>query len=296
MKVSNFKKRLSRLRRSARTVSLTLLLLALATPAPAQVADNLDHTDETIEIDASDGIEWLRDEKVYIARGDARAVIGDLQVFSDIMKAHYRTEGEGSEIYLIEIVGNVRLVTPGEEIFADYGSYDLTDERVEFTGEDLRLESRENADRLTARDSLEYHRNERLAVARGDAHVLRDEEEIWADVLFAHFEPNPEGDLEVARVEADGNVRIRSKGDYAAGDKAVYYVQEERATLEGNVKVTRGEHQLNGAFAEVNLATGVSRLTGAAPGSETEGRVQGLILPKAVKGNDEDDGESKQGE
>jgi lipopolysaccharide export system protein LptA len=264
------------------------LVAAFLTSAEAQVAKGLDEQEQTIEIDASEGIEWLRDEKVYIARGDVRAVIGDLEVLAKVMKAHYHSDGENGEIYLIEIEGSVQLVTPGEKVYADYGRYDLVEERVELTGEGLRLESRKNSDRLSARDVLEYHRRERLAVARGDARVRRDEKEIRADVLYAYFEPNAEGDLEVARVEASGNVEIRSKGDYAAGDRAVYYAGEDRATLEGDVKVTRGENQLNGAFAEVNMATGVSRLTGGAPGSEKQERVKGIILPRSIRENDED--------
>ena len=44
--------------------------------------------------------------------------------------------------------------------------------------------------------------------------------------------------------------------------------------LVGNVRITRGQNQLAGAKAEVNLKTGISRLL-----SGDAGHVEGLIVP-----------------
>ncbi|MDX1400960.1 MAG: hypothetical protein R3245_03475, partial [Kiloniellales bacterium] len=68
----------------------------------------------------------------------------------------------------------------------------------------------------------------------------------------------------------------------ASGEEAVYYVESERATLSGNVEITRGENRLLGEFAEIDLAAGTSRLTGGTDASGKPKRVQGLILPRAV--------------
>ena len=48
------------------------------------------------------------------------------------------------------------------------------------------------------------------------------------------------------------------------------------------MKITRDNNQLNGEYAEVNLATGISKLLGSVPGDAgSKGRVDALILPKA---------------
>jgi lipopolysaccharide export system protein LptA len=47
------------------------------------------------------------------------------------------------------------------------------------------------------------------------------------------------------------------------------------ARLLGNVRITRGDNQINGREAIVNLRTGVARLV-SAPGA----RVQGLVVPQ----------------
>src|SRR5262249_58577797 len=52
-----------------------------------------------IEIEAEAGIEWRRNEKQYIARGNATAKRGDLTVHADTLTAHYRDEAaDGSPI------------------------------------------------------------------------------------------------------------------------------------------------------------------------------------------------------
>ncbi len=57
-------------------------------------------------------------------------------------------------------------------------------------------------------------------------------------------------------------------------DKGVYIPDTGIARLAGNVHLTRGQNQLNGDEALINLRTGVSTL------SRTPGRrVEGLVVP-----------------
>ena len=45
-----------------------------------------------IEINADDGIEWQRDARAYIARGNARAVQGDVAIHAETLIAYYRDQ------------------------------------------------------------------------------------------------------------------------------------------------------------------------------------------------------------
>lgn len=263
-----------------------LLLAAQVLAAPplsAQGLGGLAEGDEPLEVTAEEGIEWYREERIYIARGNARAVSGTTEVFADLLKAHYReAETGGSEIYLIEAVGAVRIETPSEIVYGDQAQYILDQEVVVLRGRDLKFVSRDGRDTITARDSLEYWRGREIAVARGDAQAVHEDKQINADVLVAHFEAEEGDKQDVRQVDADGNVRLRTPTDFVVGDKGIYYVKQELARLQGDVKITRDNNQLNGEYAEVNLATGVSKLLGSAPGdAKTKGRVDALILPKA---------------
>jgi lipopolysaccharide export system protein LptA len=270
---------------------LPALLLAAALalpgqPAVAQSVESLRESDQPLEINAEDGIEWNRNDKTYIARGNARAASGDVEVLADTLTAYYREPGEGeqgeTEIFLLEATGNVRINSPEGSVYGDKGRYKLDEQIFVMTGEDLRLVSKDDV--VTARDSLEYWEGQRKAVARGKAHATHEDKQIKADVLTANFQENAEGDLEVHRIDAVGNVEIMTAKEYARGRKGVYFVDQERAELEGDVKITQGENQLDGNYAEVDMATGISKLLGARPGSvEQPTQVKALVLPRANK-------------
>jgi lipopolysaccharide export system protein LptA len=152
-------------------------------------------------------------------------------------------------------------------------------------GDNLRLEGEQ--DTITARDSLEYWETKNMAVARGEATAVREDKRIQADVLSAHFEPDAQDDLTLTRIDAFGNVRIATATEFARGERGVYYVDREFATLTGSVKITREDNQMNGEYAEVDMKTGVSRLLAGAPGTKTTTRVRGLIVPKRKPQTDE---------
>ena len=305
-----------------RAVALALLLaLAAAAPAAAQGLVGGQSGDGPLKIDAEDGIEWRRDEQVYIARGNASASRGDVTVYADRLVAHYRdTQGGGgqqdggsggsgvsgtggTEIYRIEAIGSVRIVDDRAVAQGDKGVYDLDQQVVVLTGEDLQFET--DQETITATDSLEYWQGRDLAVARGDATAVRGDRRIQAAVLAARFAPQDgegtaqqasagsaaDGDRpqQITRIEAFDNVRISTPQEYARGDRGVYNTRTEIATLTGNVRLTRGENQLNGGWGQVNLKTGVSRLLGAPPDSGEKRRVNALLAPDSARNADVSD-------
>jgi lipopolysaccharide export system protein LptA len=267
-----------------------------------------------LEINASDGIEWRRDEQVYIARGDASASRGGVTVYGDRLIAHYRqTDADrggsaaqeggaglstgGTEIYRVEAVGSVRIVDERAATRGDKAVYDLDQQVIVITGDDLRFET--DRETITAEESLEYWQARDLAVARGGAKATRDDRVIRADVLAARFAPQQDGGddqsgddqsgddqsarKEIERIEAFDNVRISTPNEFARGDRGVYNTRTEIATLTGNVRITRGENQLNGGWGQVNLRTGISRLRGAPPDADGGSRVRALLQPDSAR-------------
>lgn len=255
-------------------LGLAVLLSALASgPAQGQVA-TFGEQDSPLEIFADQGIEWRREEKVYIARGNAEARQGDVTLRADVLTARYQGEGDSGDITRIEASGNVRIISPDTLVYGEFGTYDVPADTMRMTGEGLRLESGE--DIVTAEESLEYRPAERYAVARGNAQVERFDyakgtsNVVRGDVLTATF--GEEGNsLDV--VNAFDNVEVLTPCEYIAADEGQYLVAQQLATMRGNVRVTRGRNQLNGDQAVVDLATGVSTMQG--------GRVSGLLVPES---------------
>lgn len=295
-----------------------VLAAALAIAAAPVLAQNLDLTQGgPVEITATDGIEWRQQEQVIVARGNARAVRDGVTVDADRLIARYRPRagttaqpGEsplsGGEIFRFEAEGNVRVTSATERAEGDRAVYDIDQAVMVMSGRNLSLTTPDQ--RITARDSLEYWPQRRMAVGRGGAVVTTsDNRRIAADTLVAYFLESPApgaaaapapaptpaptaaagrpaaipglpGNTEnsrIDRVEAYGSVEIRSPEEVVRGDRGVYSPPTGLARLMGGVRITRGDNQLNGTEAIVNLRTGVSRLV-SAPGD----RVQGLVVPQ----------------
>jgi lipopolysaccharide export system protein LptA len=256
---------------------LSIALLVTASPCPAQgLGLAAGRGEQPLTVEADDGIEWRRDQQVYIARGNARASRGPVTVHADVLTAKYRQDGgTGTEIHQIEAEGNVRIVSANETIYADRAVYDADQGVLVLTGKALKLVTREDV--ITARDSLEYWERRQLAVARGGATATRGDRRIRADVLSTELEEGRNQELKMKRVDAFGNVDVRRGDDVALANQGVYLAQSGLATLMGNVRMTRGPNQLNGEVAEINLNTGVSRLLRGPTGDQ---RVRGLFVPE----------------
>ena len=76
------------------------------------------------------------------------------------------------------------------------------------------------------------------------------------------------------KVEAFGHVSVRTPTDTAIGERAVYVPDTGIARLAGNVRITRGQNQLDGQEADVNMKTGIAHLLRG-----DAGRVTGLVVP-----------------
>jgi lipopolysaccharide export system protein LptA len=285
-------------------LSAALALVATLQPGRAQQLD-LSHGGP-IAITASEGIEWRQEQREVIARGDARAVRQNVTVTADRLTAFYRPKngapaqpaqtvvnGEdtgGNEIYRVQAEGNVRIFTATDQAQGDRAVYDMDKAVLVMTGRTLKLTTPNDV--LTARDSLEYWSQKHMAVARGDAVVVtNDGRRLAADTLVAYTTDAPATPVtpvkqpqnsddplaasgKLQKVEAFGNVTVRTVTDTAIGDRAVYVPDSGIARLAGRVRVTRGENQIDGSEAEGNMKTGIARLLAG-----TGERVQGLVMP-----------------
>ena len=295
--------------RAAVMRATVLALVAALVPAIAD-AQQIDlSSGGPVAITARDGFEWREADQMVVASGDARAVRDNVTIIADRLIARYRKkpggpaatgaaqpgvagDAGGNEIYRLEAEGNVRIFTPTDEAIGDRAIYDIDQAVMVMTGRTLRLTTPSQV--LTARDSLEYWSQKRMAVARGSAvAVTADARRLAADTLVAYIEEDsppaprpavalggtepPGANSKLKRMEAYGNVEARTATDTVRGDRAVYVPETGVARVIGNVRVTSGQNQLNGPAADVNMRTGVARML-ADPGA----RVQGVIMPNSA--------------
>jgi lipopolysaccharide export system protein LptA len=232
------------------------------------------------------------------------------------------TDTEGNEVYRMRAEGNVHIYTATDQAWGDQATYDLDQAVLVMTGNALKLTT--PSDTLTARDTLEYWSQKHMAVARGDAVVVtNDARRISGDTLVAYTVDTPAnqaggkssapvqnasapatkpGDAapdsmaamagKLQRVEAFNNVSVRTMTDVVTGDRGVYVPDTDIAHMGGHVRITRGQNQVNGSEAVVNMKTGIATLLAG-----DNGRVTGLVVPNDQSGvpNDASGADAKGG-
>ncbi len=232
-----------------------------------------------VDVQADNTIEWHQDQKAYVARGNASAIRGTTTIYADVLTAYYReTKNKGTEIYQMTAEGHVHVVSPSQQIFGEHGVYDTDKQLGVITGAGLKLVTR--TDVVTARDALEYYDNTKMAVARGEAIAVRNQSRLRADTMVAQFKQDAKGNLELDRLDGIGNVLITTPSDVALCDRVMYSVATDIAVLIGDVKITRGDDQINGDAAEMNMKTHLNRVLSGGR------RVEGLFTPQAGDHNE----------
>lgn len=265
---------------------LAPVFLLAAAPAWAEGFDFASRAaDGPVTVEAAEGIEWRQDQKLFIARGRAKAARGGVTVTADTLTAHYREQNGQTDIWRLDAQGSVVIATATETATGTFATYDIDSARLLITGRPRLVTP---TDTVTASDSLEYGERTQTAVAKGDAVATRADRRIRADVLTARFRTDKSGRMVLGKADAQGGVVLTTQRDVVTGDKGTYDAESGIATMTGSVKITRDENQLNGGYAQVNLETGISKLFAAPPGAGggTQ-RVQGLFQPERKSGPDD---------
>ena len=295
------------LRLSAALLALTILMEWPSALLAQSLSFSTDDEDKPITITAEQGLEWRQTEKRFIARGNAKAVQADISVAAEELTAHYRekaavapappegqeeggeTAGDAAvnsnEIYRIDAIGKVIITSETDIATGDAAVYDFDRAVLVLEGDPVTLTTGDGT--VTAHRTLQYWSKEKVAVAEGDAEATDADaalgRQLKADRLTAYFRETgtaasgSQGKTkrDITHIIGAGNIVLTTKSEVVRGDHASYNVDRGIAIVDGNVKMTRDNSQLNGGFAVVNLKSGISRLYGSA----AEARVPGSVSP-----------------
>jgi lipopolysaccharide export system protein LptA len=286
--------------------SLMACLLGMALAAHAEAPSPKEQGPKQLQVTADQSLEYYADKRLYVARGNAKAVRGTLTVTADVLTAHEREKPQGAaqqpksaagdksgagDIDVMTAEGHVVISDPRQRITGEHAVYDLDKHKMIVTGDNLRYETAKEV--VTAKDSLEYYEDAKLAVARGHAVADQPTRHIEADVLTAEFRDAPNGQSQLTRMTAEGHVTVITKsseaaapangkvtkgGDVSRGDRAVYDAGSNMAVLSGGVHITRKDGtELSGDVGEVNFNNNQNRLL-----NDGSGRVKALLPEKTT--------------
>lgn len=267
-----------------RTYLIILVILSALTCFSMQpfAQEKASNKDQPLIITANKSLEWNRTTKQYIARGNAIAKQGTLEISADLLTGEYaNAKGKTGSGQITKLIaeGNVVITSEQSNAIGDRAIYDVIKGQAVMTGGNLKMTSVDQT--VTATDRFEYWVQDGKLSAHGNAVVERGDDKLTAESIAAWFVPETEGGARVMdRAEATGNVVITTPTDKATGDKGTYSRQTNTAELLGKVKIENGQNILEGNRAVVDLATNISKMFA---GSAEDGRVKGTFYPGSSK-------------
>lgn len=263
--------------------ALAATLLAVA-PLPASAQSGNTTGKNAVEVLADNAIEWNREQRQYIAQGNAVAIQGNTRVYGDKLIAAYRETPEGSgstDIYRMEAIGSVRIVLPDQTITGSRAVREIDRGLIWIVGNPPTLTTK--TDIVTATERMEYWEktHKALAIGGATARAINSQRTISADVLEADFSKEGAPDQRgsgVRIITATGNVKIVTENETITGDDGTYVPQTGKAVLLGNVHLQSADgRQLAGSRAEVNMKSGISRLYSSDGHTNGGGQVRAIF-------------------
>lgn len=223
-----------------------------------------------VRIEAGRGVEWHQDRQMFRAHGGVVVRRGEIVLRAESLNAYYRNQ-DPQDVFRIEAQGNLELtVADTHRVTAQQGIYDTDQAVLVLSGQPLRWEGVQGV--ITARDSMEYYDQQRLFVARGQAIIELQQEQLRADILLGALRL-VEDELILDRIDGIGSVLVTRPGEIAQADHLIFSLTNEVVILTGSVQLTRANSQLSGEVAEFDRRTGVIRILGF------RHRVRGRIDP-----------------
>jgi lipopolysaccharide export system protein LptA len=199
-------------------------------------------TTPTDVVTARDSLEWYDQQQVAVARGDAVAIRGARRIRADVLTAHFIKDKSAA------VGPKAAAIRSGEGKAGDERAAKPAGPAPAASQAKAGAASQTKAGAAAG------------AGSRGGPDVPE------------------EGNSRLSRADAQGHVVVVTATDIGRGDYGVYNAQTGIVTLLGNVTVTRGQDEVKGQYAVMDLNTNVSRMmTIAAKPDAPAPRVEGLF-------------------
>ncbi|MBV69225.1 MAG: hypothetical protein CMJ08_05425 [Pelagibacterales bacterium] len=108
--------------------------------------------------------------------------------------------------------------------------------------------------------SMEWKKEESIAIATGDAKAIQGTTILYANKIIVFFDKEKDFNS-IKKLDASGNVKFIRENQIATGNNAVYFVENEKIFIKGNVTLQREDSMMLGDELSIDLKTSSSKLT-----------------------------------
>ena len=110
-------------------------------------------------------------------------------------------------------------------------------------------------------DSMQWNKQLGQAIATGNAKAIQGETTIKANKIIAVL--SEDNSQQIQELQAIGKVVFLKDKQLATGDKATYYINQEKVIIRGNVELKRDDNVIKGEKLIIDFLTGLSKMEGS---------------------------------
>ena len=107
-------------------------------------------------------------------------------------------------------------------------------------------------------DSMEWNKQLGQAIATGNAKAIQGETTIEANKIIAVL--SEDNNQQIKELQGIGKVVFLKDKQLATGDKATYYLNQEKVIITGNVELKRDGNIIKGEKLIIDFLTGLSKM------------------------------------
>ena len=107
-------------------------------------------------------------------------------------------------------------------------------------------------------DSMEWNKQLGQAIATGNAKAIQGQTTIRANKIIAVL--SKDNKQQIKELQAVGKVVFLKDKQLATGDKATYYINQDKVMITGNVELKRDGNIIKGEKLIIDFLTGLSKM------------------------------------
>ena len=107
-------------------------------------------------------------------------------------------------------------------------------------------------------DSMQWNKQLGQAIATGNARAIQGETTIKANKIIAVL--SEDNSQQIKELQAIGKVVFLKDRQLATGDKATYYINEDKVIITGNVELKRDDNIIKGEKLIIDFLSGLSKM------------------------------------
>ena len=211
----------------------------------------------TLSVKANEALEWYQNEKKLVAIGKVKIKIDSSSIFANKVTVFYDGEINQSNILKILAEGNAFFSELDIEVYSDEIDYDFVSEKIVLSGENIKV-LLPNIE-INSGKKLDFYKNENFFDLFGKSSIIFDKNNF---LQASNIKIYLDAFNQVKTINTSKNSFFKSldKGLDISGEKMFYDKSLSILEVENDVTINQENNKLNGDYAKVDIAKGISSM------------------------------------